>query len=45
MQKSLLIVLLAAVILALLVPLTSDWYSLERAFTPNNLVRINLVSK
>ncbi|HHV16052.1 MAG TPA: hypothetical protein GXX58_05700, partial [Gelria sp.] len=41
MGRRLLIILLIGVILTLLIPVTSKYYSLEQAFTPDNLIRVN----
>lgn len=41
MGRKLIIMLLLGVILTLLIPVTTHFYSLEQAFTPDNLVRIN----
>jgi len=41
MGRKLIIMLLLGVILTLLIPVTTYFYSLEQAFTPDNLVRIN----
>lgn len=45
MSKNLVTVILMAIILTLLVPLTTDWFSIERAFTNDNLIRVNITSK
>lgn len=45
MPKNLVIVILTAIILTLLVPLTTDLYSTERAFTYDNLIRVELINK
>jgi hypothetical protein len=39
--RRLLIILLIGAILALLIPVTGSFYSLEQAFTPDNLIRMN----
>lgn len=44
MGRRLLIILLIGIILTLLIPVTNRYYSLEQAFTPDNLVRINLLT-
>ncbi|MDD2373695.1 MAG: hypothetical protein WC109_06800 [Syntrophomonadaceae bacterium] len=41
MGRRLLIIMLIAVILTLLIPVTSRYYSLEQAFTSDNLIRMN----
>lgn len=41
MGRRLFIILLIGVILTLLIPITSRYYSLEQAFTPDNLIRVN----
>lgn len=45
MPKNMVVILLTALILTLLVPLTMDFLSIERAFTQDNLIQINLTSK
>lgn len=45
MGRSLLAIFLVAVILILLVPLVLQYSESEEAFTPDNLIRINLVSR
>ncbi len=45
MQRNLVIIILMAVILTLLVPLTTDFFSIERAFTYDNLIQVNITSK
>ncbi len=45
MPRNLVIIILMAVILTLLVPLTTDFFSIERAFTHDNLIQINITSK
>lgn len=44
MKSNLVVVFLIAVILALLVPLATGWYSTEKAFTPGNLITLHTVS-
>jgi len=39
--RRLIIMLLIGVILTLLIPLTTHYYALEQAFTPDNLIRMN----
>jgi hypothetical protein len=41
MGRRLLIILLIGAVLALLIPMTDKFYSLEQAFTPDNLIRMN----
>lgn len=41
MGRKLIIMLLVGVILTLLIPVTTRFYSLEQAFTSDNLVRMN----
>ncbi|SHG58938.1 hypothetical protein SAMN02745221_00555 [Thermosyntropha lipolytica DSM 11003] len=45
MYKNLIVIILMAVILALLIPLTADIFSIEKAFTPDNLVRMDIVAR
>lgn len=45
MNRNLIVVFLIGVILALLLPLTGGFLASEEAFTPDNLVQINLVAK
>ncbi len=45
MGRNLLLVVLAAVIFTLLIPITNHYYASERAFTPDNLVKIELEYK
>lgn len=42
MGRNLLLVTLAAIIFTLLIPITNHYYASERAFTPDNLVKIQL---
>jgi hypothetical protein len=42
MGRNLLLVTLVAIIFTLLIPLTNHYYASERAFTPDNLVKIQL---
>ena len=42
MGRNLLLVTLVAIIFALLIPITNYYYASERAFTPDNLVKIQL---
>jgi hypothetical protein len=42
--RKLLVIILTGVILALLIPVTTHYYSLEQAFTPDNLIKINYLS-
>ncbi len=41
MGRKLMIMLLVVMILTLLIPVTTHFYSLEQAFTADNLVRMN----
>ncbi|MBO8159333.1 hypothetical protein [Thermosyntropha sp.] len=43
MYRDLLIIILIAVILVLLIPLTADILTVEKAFTPDNLVKMDIV--
>ncbi len=43
MRNNILVIVLVAMILFLLVPITGWYYDTEQAFTPDNLVRINSV--
>ena len=45
MERNMVIVFLLLIILTLLVPVTARYYEFEQAFTPNNLVHVNLVSR
>ncbi|HZK43338.1 MAG TPA: hypothetical protein VFC73_03535 [Syntrophomonadaceae bacterium] len=45
MAKNLIIVILMTIILTLLIPLTTDLFSIERAFTYDNFIRVNLTTK
>jgi len=45
MDRNLVIIFLLLVILILLVPVTARYYDFEQAFTPDNLVHVNLVSR
>jgi len=45
MGRNLLVVLLVAVILALMIPVTTRYCNSEQAFTSDNLIRIDIVSK
>lgn len=45
MKTNMLTVFLIAIILLLLLPIMSRYYCSEQAFTIDNLIRINLVSK
>jgi len=45
MRNKMLVIFLVAMILSLLVPIAGWYYDVEQAFTPNNLIRINVVSR
>lgn len=45
MGRNLLLVVLAAIIFTLLIPITNYYYANELAFTPDNLVRVELDCK
>lgn len=45
MYRNLLMIILIAIILVLLIPLTADIFSIEKAFTPDNLVRMDVVTR
>lgn len=45
MNKNMIIIVLIGVILALLLPLTGTTFSTEQAFTPDNLIQVNLDAK
>ncbi len=42
MGRNLLLVVLVAIIFTLLIPITSQYYANEQAFTPDNLVKLEL---
>ncbi|QGT99147.1 Stage II sporulation protein required for processing of pro-sigma-E (SpoIIR) [Candidatus Syntrophocurvum alkaliphilum] len=44
MRHSLVILFLLAVILALAVPMTVNYYDVEEAFTPDNLIRVQIIA-
>lgn len=45
MERNLLVIVLVAVILALLLPLTTPYFTNEPAFTADNLIRINSIDQ
>lgn len=45
MGRSLLVIILVAIIMVLMVPLALQYYETEEAFTPDNFIRINIVSR
>ncbi|WP_157048975.1 hypothetical protein [Syntrophomonas palmitatica] len=45
MGKNLFFIILCAAILALLIPITSSYYHSEEAFTPDNLIKVNVVTQ
>ncbi|MDD2619066.1 MAG: hypothetical protein PHC92_00125 [Syntrophomonadaceae bacterium] len=45
MKPNILVVFLVALILTLLIPFLGQYCNSEQAFTPHNLIRIDLVSR
>ncbi len=45
MGKNIFLIVLFVIILTLLIPITSSYYHSEEAFTPDNLIRLNVVSR
>lgn len=45
MKNKMLVIFLVAMILSLLVPIAGWYCDVEQAFTPNNLIRVNVVSR
>ena len=45
MRSNIMVVFLVGVILLLMIPIVSWYCNIEQAFTPNNLIRINVVSR
>lgn len=42
MVRNLLLVILVAIIFSLLLPVTARFYATEQAFTPDNLVKVDI---
>lgn len=45
MSRNLFIIILVAAVFALLVPMVNQIFSTEWAFTPDNLVKVDIVSR
>jgi len=44
-MRNIIIILLIGLILGIMMPVSNEYLSSQQAFTPDNLVRINLVDK
>jgi hypothetical protein len=45
MRPNLLLITLAAIIFTMLIPITNYYYASEQAFTPDNMVKLELESR